>query len=385
MSSRRTPSAKMIFLLNEDAFFVSHRFELGVAAQEQGWEVIVAAGANSRAAQDKIRAAGMRFEPISFDRGGRSAVRDARTLREIGALYRRERPSIVHHVTIKPVLYGSTVARALGVPAVVNAVSGLGFVFLDPSWRGRVLRLGIERAYRFALSHPTSATIFQNEDDRSVFVERRLVVPERVRLVRGSGVDMTRFRPAPIPIGEPVVVLPARLLWDKGVGEYVEAIRILRQRGIRARFALVGAAGGTNPASIPQADVESWVREGIVEWWGHRSDMPEVFRSAHLVVLPSYREGMPLSLLEASACGRPSVTTDVPGCRDAIVAGETGWLVPVRDASALADAMSEAISLRHELERRGEAAAIRAKREFDRAAVVDQHLELYRTLLSRTG
>ncbi len=369
---------RLVFLVNEDKFFVSHRFEIGVAARDAGFDVLVAAGGGEE--RQTIEREGMRFELIPFDRGGRSVGRDLRTLASIHALYARERPTLVHHVTIKAVLYGSIVARSLRVPAVVNAVSGLGFVFLDPSRRGRALRFGIEHVYRAALAHPKSTTIFQNTDDRRFFVERGLVSPKRARLVRGSGVDVARFPSTPLPSGVPIVLLPARLLWDKGVREFVDAARILRAHGVSARFVVVGGADGTNPASVPRREVERWVEDGTIEWWGHRADMPEVYRQAHLVVLPSYREGFPLALLEAGSSGRACITTDVPGCRDAIRDGATGWLVPVRNHTVLAETIERAVLDRAELCSRGDAAAAWVRRECTRDGVVQAHMAIYREL-----
>jgi glycosyltransferase involved in cell wall biosynthesis len=311
-----------------------------------------------------------------------SPRRDTGTLAAVGALYARERPALVHHVTIKPVLYGSIVARVLGIPAV-NAVSGLGSLFLDPSLAGRARRVLIEHAYRGALSHPRSTTIFQNEDDRSVFTGARLVRPEQTEKIAGSGVDPERFPCTAQPTTDvPTVVLPARMLWDKGVGEFVDAARRLRGR---ARFALVGRLDDTNPTRIPLGTLQSWVREGVVEWWGHRDDMPAVFAQAALVVLPSYREGLPLALLEAASSGRACVSTDVAGCRDAVQDGVTGWLIPPRDAVGLADAIAAALADPAERDRRGQAGAARARAEFSRAAVVDAHLAIYERLLAERG
>lgn len=370
---------RAVFLANDDSFFVSHRLDLGVALRDHGFDVVVAAGEGGGA--HTIDAHGLRRQRIPFDRGGRSFARDARTLGAIARLYARERPHLVHHVTIKPVLYGSIVARALRIPVVVNAVSGLGFVFLDRSPRGAALRAAIESTYRVALAHPRSVTIFQNADDRDHFLRVGAVEPKRVRLVRGSGVDPMRFAQRAIPVSRALVLLPARLLGDKGVREFVEAARVLRARGSDARFVLAGAAGGTNPAAIAADEVERWAREGVVEWWGHCDDMPEVYAQAHLVVLPSYREGLPLALLEAASVGRACITTDVPGCRDAVRAGETGWLVPPRDAISLARAIEIALGDATELARRGAAAARFAREGFTREAVVEQHLAIYRELL----
>jgi glycosyltransferase involved in cell wall biosynthesis len=377
---RRRPKA--LFVVNSDWFFVSHRLALGRALRDAGFEVVVAAGPTGDG--PAIEAAGLRFEPLPFDRGGRSPTNDARTLARLAALYRREAPDLAHHVTIKPVLYGSLAARLARVPAVVNAISGLGFVFIErasPSPRDALLRSGVLAAYRLALDSRRARAVFQNEDDRAFFVGRKLVHPARTALVHGSGVDADRFRPSPEPPGDPLVVLPARMLWDKGVGEFVEAARALKARGLRARFALVGKPDAGNPAAVPAARLEAWQREGVVEWWGHRRDMPAVYASAHIVALPSYREGLPLALAEASFSGRACVTTDVPGCRDVVRGGETGWLVPARDARALELALAEALSDPAERARRAEAARRHMQRGFSREAVVDAHLTLYRELL----
>ena len=370
---------KLLFLVNEDAFFVSHRFELGLAARAAGFDVVVAAG-DTGASREIVRA-GLRFVPVVFDRGGRSLRRDGETLARIVRLYADERPDVVHHVTIKPVLYGSLAARMLRIPALINAISGLGYVFLDPSFRGRALRRAVEETYRVALAHPNGATIFQNRSDLDLFLERGLVSARRVRLIPGSGVDSARFQAHPLPSGVPLVVLPARMLRDKGIGEFVQAARALRRRGVHARFVLVGAAGGSNPTSISESEIDAWVQEGSVEWWGHRRDMPEVFAAAHLVVLPSYREGFPLAIVEAQSVGRACITTDVPGCRDAIEKDQTGWLVPVRDAAALASAMETAIADRAELVRRGMLAAARVRRFFERRRIAEMHLEIYEKMI----
>ncbi len=374
---------KALFVVNSDWFFVSHRLALGRALRDAGFEVVVAAGPTGDG--PAIEAEGLRFVPLPFDRGGRSAANDARTLARLCALYRREAPDLAHHVTIKPVLYGSLAARLARTPAVVNAISGLGFVFIEraaPSPRDALLRGGVLGAYRLALDAPRARAVFQNEDDRAFFVRRRLVHPARAALVRGSGVDTARFKLEPLPDGgEPLVVLPARLLWDKGVGEFVAAARALKAAGVRARFALVGAPDAGNPASVSEAQLAAWRDEGAVEWWGHRRDMPAVYASAHVVALPSYREGLPLALVEASASGRACVTTDVPGCRDVVRGGETGWVVPARDAGALARALAEALGDRAELARRGDAARRHVERDFSLEAVVTAHLQIYRDLL----
>jgi glycosyltransferase involved in cell wall biosynthesis len=372
---------KVVILVNVDFFFVSHRLALGVALRRAGFEVVVAAAETDgrRAIED----AGLRFEPLPLQRSGRAPWREAATAAAIVRLYRRERPDVVHHVTIKPVLYGSAAARLCRVPAVINAVTGLGFVFIEraggSSWLPRAARAG----YRLVLRSPGTRVVFQNPDDQRAFVESGLCPAAAATLIRGAGVDTQRFRATPLPDGAPTVVLASRMLWDKGVGELVDAARRLRARGLAARFILVGPLDPDNPAAIPAARLAAWVDEGVVEWWGPRpaADMPAILAGAHVVALPSYREGMPLVLAEAAACARACVATDVPGCREIVRAGATGWLVPPRDAAALADAIAAALGDRAELARRGAEGRALVEKEFALDRVLERTLAVYRDLL----
>ncbi len=376
---------RVLFVVNADWFFVSHRLGLARAVREAGYDVLVCAGQSEAA--EVIRDEGFEFHPLPIERGGTNPLKDAVTIGALAGLYRRIRPDIVHHVTVKPVLYGSAVARSLGVRGIVNAVSGLGYAFIErdtPSKRHAALRLGITTAYRFALGAKNSRVIFQNRDDCERFVQGGLVKRERTRLIPGSGVDTLRFSPTPLPQGVPIALLPARLLWDKGVGEFVEAARQLRSEGLPARFVLVGRVDPGNPASISLDTVEKWVAEGVVEWWGEKRphEMPDVYGKASVVVLPSYREGLPLALAEAAACGRAVITSDVPGCRDTVDSRTTGWLVEVRSAPALAKCLGTALRHPDELERRGAAAASFARGKFRQERVFSDTLRIYDELVA---
>jgi glycosyltransferase involved in cell wall biosynthesis len=302
-------------------------------------------------------------------------------LLEVASLYLREKPDIVHQVSAKPILYGTLAARLCGTPAVVNALTGLGYVFVTETLKARLLRAGICAAYRLTLSKEGSRLLFQNADDLEMFVARGLVPRERTVLIRGSGVDVAHFTPSPEPAGTPLVVLPARMLWDKGVGEFVEAAAALRAGGTKARFALVGDPDSGNRAAVPASQLARWKEEGAVECWGHRDDMREVYAQAHVVCLPSYREGLPKALLEAAACGRPLVAADVPGSREIVRHEETGLRVPVRDAAALAAALRRLIEdgpLRARLAQRARRAAVE---EFSQELVCEKTLGVYRSLL----
>lgn len=378
---------RLLFVVNAEWFFASHRLPLGRACVDAGFDVTLCAGATDPAAQREIEAAGIRFVPLSIDRGGTSPAGELRTLASLLRVYRAVGPDIVHHVTIKPVIYGSMVARALRTKGVVNAVTGLGYAFIprsDDGLRHRALRGTLWALYRAALDGRRTRVIFQNEEDRSTFVGKGLVASTRTRLVPGSGVDFATFSPQPLPAGPFVALLPARLLWDKGVGEFVEAARQLRSRWPEARFVLLGRIDPSNPAAIRQDEVDRWVRGGIIEWWGHCEHrmMASFLAKAHVVVLPSYREGLPLALAEAAAVGRACITTDVAGCRDTVRDGDTGWLVPARSAAELARALEHALTDPAEAERRGRLAASFARERFGVESVIAQTLGVYRELLN---
>ncbi|RMD79427.1 MAG: glycosyltransferase family 1 protein, partial [Gammaproteobacteria bacterium] len=355
------------------------RLPIALAAREAGWEVYVAAPASDRAR--RIVDAGFHFCPLPMRRG---LGGELRALGALTRLMRRIRPNVTHLVTLKVMLLGGAAARVAPAGALLHAASGLGWLYTGGGLRRAVLRRVAEVLMRGALRHSRQRVIFQNRSDRELFRARGLVRDGEAVLIGGAGVDLQRFRVCPEPQGAPpTVVLPARMLWDKGVGEFVAAAGMLRQRGLRARFVLVGGHDPANPAAVPERQLGAWQATGVVEWWGHREDMPEVLAGAHVVCLPSYREGFPKVLQEAAACGRAVVTTAVPGCRDAVVPGITGLLVPPRDPEALGRAL-EAL-LRDEERRRAMGTAGRrlAEERFDVRHIVRAHLDLYRALLNR--
>lgn len=368
----------LLFVVNVDWFFLSHRLPLALAARDAGFTVTVAAADTGQS--KRIQAEGLGFVPLPFTRSGTGLFHELGSLMALWRLYRKLRPDLIHHVTIKPVLYGSIAARLRGAIPCVNAVSGLGYTFTDAD-RSRGLRSLATTLYRFAFKHPRSKVIFQNPDDIETFLTLKLIQQEQVVLIRGSGVDCKVFRPTPEPEGPPVVVLPSRMLWDKGVREYVEAARILRDQSIEARFALVGGSDEGNPTAVPTEQLRSWNDDGTIEWWGHSDKMQEVFAQSSIVVLPSYREGLPKVLLEAAACGLPIVTTDVPGCREVVQHDVNGLLVPARRAKELAEAMKRLIQhpgLRREFGERGRE---RAVAEFSLDIVVRQTMDVYANLI----
>lgn len=374
---------RLLYVVNIPRFFVSHRLPLALAAHQDGYEVHVATSDGDSDSMAKIQSAGLPFHPLPLSQHGTSPLRELKTLLALIRLYRTLKPDIVHHVSIKPVMYGGMAARLTGVPAVVSAMSGLGYVFIDDSPKARLLRRLVAPALRLALAGPNTRMIFQNPDDLAVFVRRGLIDESRTILIRGSGVDITRFIPQPEPEGRPVILFAGRLMWPKGLGAFVDVARQLRGQ---ARFVIAGYAEPTGPGAVSPEQLKRWQAESIIEWWGRREDMPQVFAASHIVCLPStYGEGVPKVLIEAAACARPIVTTDTPGCREIVQHGENGLLVPPGDTDALVKAIHTLIqdaALRQQMGTKGRALAAA---EFSLERVIQATLAVYETILKEAA
>jgi glycosyltransferase involved in cell wall biosynthesis len=376
---RSETGPRLLFLITEDWYFWSHRLDLARAARDAGFEVLVATRVRDHG--KRIEEEGFTLLPIRLRRSSRNPVQEFGAVVELIRLYRAHRPDLAHHVAMKPMVYGSLAARVAGVRAVVNAFAGMGYAFISGPGRSGLLRPVLKQVLRWALALPHSRVVFQNHEDCDEAVHAGLVRKGDARVIRGVGVDTSRFAARPFPPGEPVVVLAGRMLWDKGVGEFVEAGKLLRQRGVRGRLALVGQPDPENPASIGVEQLHRWHDEGVVEWWGRRDDMPEVLASAHVVALPSYREGLPKVLVEAAACARPIVATDVCGCREVVRHGENGLLVPVRDAERLARAIVTLLQDPALCERMGRRGRDLVVKEFSAERITRETMALYRELL----
>lgn len=369
---------KLLLFVTEDYYLVSHRLPLAVAAQADGYDVTIVT--RERNCGDVIRRAGLRLIPFDNARSSLNPFSDLWMVARLVALYRREQPDIVHHVAMKPILYGSLAAKTVRGACVVNAIAGLGWLFTAQKGRARWLKPIVKQALKRLAS--SGLTIVQNPDDQAMLVELGLD-PSRIRLIPGAGVNLDVFRPTASPGGPPTVVMPTRLLWDKGVGEFIAAARLLRGRGVDAHFVLAGEPDPQNPASVSAADVRAWTTEGVIEYVGFVTDMPRLLERSHVVCLPSYYgEGLPKSLIEAAASGRAIVTTDAPGCREAVRDGYNGLLVPPRSTNELATALERLIVdpfLREEMGRHGRALA---ERQFGQDTIIRQTLAVYDELLS---
>ena len=368
---------KAILFANTDWYLYNFRLEYARFLQNKGWEVVFLSPEGEHA--EKLKEAGFRHIVFNFSRKGINPIREAETIRRIRAVYEAEKPDLVHHFTIKCVIYGSLAAKETGINAVVNSITGLGYMFLSNRPHVRVIREIVKRLYKKALAG--TQVIFENPDDRALFLEMGLTTEENSHIVLGTGIDTERFKPVPPTNNIPLTILPARMIWDKGVKEFVDAATEIRKAGIQARFALVGNNDVGNPTCIPFEQLTQWQKEGNVEWWGWQDDVPTVLSMCHIVCLPSYREGLPKILIEAASCGRPIVTTDVPGCREVVRDGENGLLVPAKNAGALKDALLRLIESRELRETMGNASREKAVRLFSNEIVNDGIFAIYQKAL----
>ena len=336
---------------------------------------------------EKLEAEGFRWIPVPMARRSLNLLREARLLWRLLRIYQTEKPNIVHHFTIKCVVYGGFAASAARINGVVSAVTGLGYVFIGNDLLARTLRPLVRQLLRFAIDSPNRRLILQNPDDRQTFLSAGLIRNDRIRIIAGSGVDTQRFQPNPLrtTVSRPFkkVVFAARLLWDKGLAEFVEAAQKLHSDGINAEFIIAGDPDPGNPASIPNEALTKWRALPSISLLGHVTDMVTFLEDADVMVLPSYREGLPRSLIEAAAAGLPIVTTDTPGCREVVDNGVNGFLIPIRDGNALADALRKILADPTLASRMGEAGREKALAEFDERLVFEKTVAVYRELVSK--
>lgn len=379
MSGKGAVGRRLLFVVNAGWFFRSHRLPVALAARDAGFEVHVAthADAGDEAALERE---GIALHNVPLERGRLSIWSDLRYLFRLIGVMRRVHPDIVHNVTVKPVLYGTIAARALGVTGIVNALAGLGYSFARDS--RRVLAAALTVAFRSAFRRPGVLLILQNADDMRLMKSMRVIAPERMVLIRGSGVNLTEYcftqEPATV---DPLVLLPARVLRDKGVHEFAEASGLLAARACRARFVIAGPLDSSNPAALTQGELDHLLRRYPVKWLGHVKDMGALYHQASIVCLPSYREGLPKALLEACAAGRAIVTTDVPGCREVVQHEVNGLLVPAGNAEALADALHSLICDPQRRARLGLAGRRLAEEQYGVELVTAQTMALYGRVL----
>lgn len=365
---------KLLFVVNVDWFFVSHRLPIALSALKQGFEVHIACALTDK--REELEKYGITVHPLELSRSGVGLFSELKTLNSLYSIISSVQPDLTHCVTIKPVLYGNIIARFFKTPVRISSISGLGYVFIASGLKAKLFRFFISSLYKLALKN-SQTVIFQNSSDRDVLKNLGALKEEQEVFIRGSGVDLNKYSVTKEPAGDIVVMLIARLLIDKGVNEFAQAAKLIRAKRTGIRMVLVGDADLENPKSISPMQIRKWVDKGILEHWGYSHDVAGTIAQSNIIVLPSYREGLPKSLVEAAACGRAVITTDVPGCRDAIEPDETGLLVPVKSTEELADAIIKLVdyeSLRYELASNGRKLAESA---FDINDVVSKHIDIY--------
>ena len=365
---------KILLFANTDWYLYNFRNGLARELRGQGHEVTLLSPPGNF--QDLLKEDGFQWIPFPLSRQGINPLSEIWTLWQLIRIYRKVQPDIVHHFTIKPVIYGSLAAHILRIPCILNSITGLGHLFIDTGIITRVLRGVAKLLYQISLRG--TQVIFENPEDRDIFIRNRLLKADQTHLIMGTGVDVEKFQPATKNNDIPVILFSSRMLATKGLPEFMDAARILKQKGFKARFAITGATDPGNPASIPEGQIDTWKQSDLVEWWGWQDDMPATLARADIFCLPSYREGVPNALIEACACGLPIVTTDVPGCRDVVTHGLNGLLVPARNAPALADALETLLAdadLRYSMGRTGREIAVN---KFGLAKVNAETLSIYK-------
>lgn len=374
---------KFVLYANTDWYLYNFRLSTAQELVAHGHEVVMLSPPGEFG--DRFAAHGLRWIKLDMDRASLNPMRELLTVRRLAQVLKAERPDVLHNFTVKCAIYGALAARTAKVPAVINAVAGMGYVFTSDRALARALRPVVKLLMRGTLGGSRSRLILQNPDDADAFVSARLVPPDQIRVIRSSGVNISRFTPVPRSV-EPKplrVVLAARLLWEKGIGEFVEAARMLKQEGRTIECLLAGMPDPGNPRSVRHEQVDAWVEEGSVRWLGHVEDMPALLRSVDVMALPSYyREGVPKSLIEAAACGLALVTTDMAGCREVVSShGVDGLHVEPRNAHSLAAALRDLDDDRVLLARLGDQAREKALAEFDERSVIARTIAVYDELL----
>lgn len=374
----------VLFLVNVDWFFISHRLPIAKKALDNGYQVSIACKFTEH--KSELSEMGFNVIDIPFNRSGGGIKSEINTIRSIKRIIKVVNPNLIHAITIKPVLYTGLALKAVkkDIPFVA-AISGLGYVFTASTLRAKLTKFIASTFYKIALSQKNKTVIFQNTSDEAILTRVSKLNSSDKSLIKGSGADLSvyDFKSENI-IQEPKIVMACRLLKEKGVYQYIEAARIVKAIYPNVEFLLVGTPDVENPNTVKQTEIDQWVSEGIINYLGHRNDIPDVFSNCNIVCLPSfYGEGVPKVLIEAASCGRAIVTTDNPGCRDAVIEGETGLTVPVRNSKKLAEALIQLIGNAQLRLSMGQKARKFAEQEFDVNSVVEKHLEIYSSLIAR--
>ncbi|MFW0778082.1 MAG: glycosyltransferase family 4 protein [Rickettsiales bacterium] len=373
---------RLLFFVNDAAFFVADSLPIAIAARDAGFEVHILAPPHPQSEQ-RFTEESLQFHSVQLSRKGINPFAETLLLLRIIHTLKQIQPDIIHNMTIKPVIYGGLAARIASINAMSSTITGMGYIMSARALKASILRTMVMSLYPLAFDHPNAKIIFQNPDDQDFFIRKHLVKSEQAMLIRGAGVNLETFSPSLTPPSPPIrVTLVARYIADKGIREFITAARLLKQKRDDICFTLVGSPDAGNPTSLSSGEIDKAVAEGIIENLGQRDDIASIYHNTHIACLPSYREGLPKSLMEAAACGLPIVTTNVAGCREVVEHNKNGLLVPARDVDALSTAI-ETLANDEEIRlRMGKYSRQKAEKEFSQAAVVQANLSMYKLLLS---
>lgn len=373
-------SKRLLYFISEDWYFCTHRLGLAKEAVSKGYDVFLATCLSHH--QNQIEASGIKIIPLKhFNRSSGNLKTEILSLKELLRIYKTFKPDIVHHVAMKPVIYGSLIAGLNKTPRVINAFGGLGHLFTHNSLKIRLLRIGVQALLKLLLNRPNSSLILQNPDDAKILIDQKIIQKNRLKIIKGVGVNTETFSYQAEPKIDKekglVVSFVSRMLKDKGVVELIDAIKILKSRSLKAQFHFWGDIDPLNPTSVSSQDLNAWQQQDLITWHGATQDVASVYHKSHLIVLPSYREGLPKTLLEAASCGRAIVTTDVPGCRVVVQNMKNGLLIPSKDALSLANALESLIKNTPLRKKMGQEGRKFIEDHFTEEKIIQQTLSLY--------
>ena len=371
---------RLLFVVTEDWYFVSHRLYMATVAVKAGYKVALLSKTSKY--QELIEESGIEVINWSLNRRSRNLISEFKAFREISEVIDRFKPDIVHSVALKPILYTALQLKRKNTYANIYALGGLGFVFSSSKLKAQILRFLLVVILRWVLGGERVRVILQNPDDFNLLLRLKVITNDKTRLIRGVGVDTSLFSPSPKLHDKPIVLLPARILWDKGIADFVAIANRMKSYEVNVRFVLVGDPDPHNPESVSILQLEEWLEKGVVEWWGHKKEMQNIYQQAAIVCLPSYREGLPKSLLEAASCALPIVTYDVPGCREVVIDGINGFLVPLKDENALLNAIKKLLDDASLCNKFGQAGRELVIREFSQQKIASETKQIWEEVLS---
>jgi glycosyltransferase involved in cell wall biosynthesis len=374
---------KLLILINDLSFFYSHRLPIAIASRLEGFDVLIGYGELGGADPKILESKGIKLNQVPMLRGRFNVFKDLKTFINIFRLFKKEKPDIVHLVTIKPYLYGGIISRLVGIKSIVSAVTGLGSLFHHNDLKSKIIRFILTPFFKIAFNHKNQKVILQNNDDANYLIKWGVLSSNKIEIIKGSGINLNSFKEFKEKNGLPKVCLASRLLKDKGIYDFISAAKIIKERKINAQFLIAGDLDLMNPSGLSVDDLKKIKEENYVGVIGYEKNIAKLYSESHIVCLPSYREGLPKSLIEAAAASRAIVTTDVPGCRDAIIANKTGLLVPVKNPKKLADAIQYLLEHPQERIAMGKAGRILAENQFSIEKIVKNHLDIYKKLYQK--